>query len=356
VLTTLAVLLVFTTVVVIHELGHLLVCLWLGVRVERFAVGFGKEIFGFNWKNIRWSFCILPLGGYVKPAGEEAENNSGAPDEYFGQSWYRRIAIALAGPVMNYILAFACFFWVMFYWGEPRPNNKPVIGEVVSGYPAQIAGFKKGDRIVGVNGNRVQTWEEMAALIHKNPEQALDITYIRESDPLEEEHITALVPKRDPQNNRGLIGISPSIEMHSLGFKASLLSAKNQTIDLSVLTLRYLGNAIKKAIVQREKPDIELAGPIGIVKVIANVAHEGAQALVSLIAIISLNLGLFNLFPIPLLDGGHVFLYLLEGLNRKPLNKKAVQVANIAGATFLIMIFLFATTQDIFRLKSSFWK
>ena len=355
-LTTLAVLFVFTTVVVIHELGHLLVCRWLGVRVERFAVGFGKELYGFDWKGIRWSFCILPLGGYVKPAGEDMDDNSGAPDEFFGQNWYRRIAIALAGPVMNYILAFACFFWLMFHWGEPRPIEAPVIGEVVSGYPAQIAGFKKGDRIVAVNGDRVRTWEEAAALIHKSPEKAIDITYVRDGDAAGGERITALVPKRDPQNDRGLIGISPSIQMNPLGFKASLAGAMDQTLGLSWLTLRYLGNAAKNAIVRRSRPDIELAGPIGIIQVISNVVHEGAQALVSLIAIISLNLGLFNLFPIPLLDGGHVFLYLLEGINRKPLNKSAVRVANIAGAAFLIMIFLFATTQDIPRLKSSFWK
>ena len=146
-LTVIAVLFVFSTVVVIHELGHFLVCRWLGVRVETFAIGFGKEIFGIDWKGTRWSFCILPLGGYVKPAGEELDESTGAADEFFGQSWYRRIAIAVAGPTMNYVLAFFCFFWLMFYWGEPQPSNEPVIGEVVSGYPAQVAGFQKGDQI-----------------------------------------------------------------------------------------------------------------------------------------------------------------------------------------------------------------
>ncbi len=355
-LTTLAVLFVFSTVVVIHEMGHLLVCRALGVRVEKFAVGFGKEIFGFDWKNIRWSFCLLPLGGYVKPAGEDIDDNTGAPDEFFGQNWYRRIAIAIAGPVMNYLLAFLCFFWIMFYWGEPKPSNEPLIGEVVSGYPAQIAGFQKGDRLLAVNGVRVSTWEDAAAQIHKSAEKTIDIQYVRKTSLGDEEKIVALVPKKDARENRGLIGISPSINMTPLGFSDSLRSAKNQCIGLSVMTLRYLGEAIKNAVVHRTSPQLELAGPIGIVSVIANVVKEGMQALVSLIAIISLNLGLFNLFPIPLLDGGHMFLYLLEGINRGPLNKKAVRFANIAGATFLIMIFLFATTQDLTRLKATFWK
>ena len=346
----------FTVVVVIHELGHLIVCRWLGVRVEKFAVGFGKEIFGMDWKGIRWSFCILPLGGYVKPAGEDLEDRSGAPDEFFSQSWYGRIAIALAGPVMNYFLAFVCFFWLMFYWGQPQPSGEPVIGDVVSGFPAQAAGFQKGDRILAVNGKQISTWEEAAGEIHKNPDRTIDIRYRRTAESGGAEKIVALVPKKDPRRDVGLIGISPTIEMRPQTFSKSVRNAYDQCIFLSVLTVRYIGEGLEKAILNRKKPELELAGPIGIVSIIANVVKEGVQAMVSLVAIISLNLGLFNLFPIPLLDGGHVFLYFLEGLFRKPLNKSAVRTANIIGATFLIAIFLFATTQDISRLKMDFFK
>ena len=127
-ITVLAVFAVFSLVVVIHELGHYLVCKALGVRVERFAVGFGYELFGAEWKGTRWSFCLLPLGGYVKPAGEELDEVTGAKDEFFGQAWYRRIAIALAGPVMNYILALVCFFVLMFWWGRPEPSKDPAHG------------------------------------------------------------------------------------------------------------------------------------------------------------------------------------------------------------------------------------
>lgn len=355
-LTAIAVLFIFTLVVVIHELGHLLVCRWVGVRVERFSVGFGKEIFGFDWKDIHWSFCVLPLGGYVKPAGEDPEENSGAPDEFFAQPWYKRIAIAVAGPVMNYILAFACFFWLMFYWGQPVPSNDPVIGEVVSGYPAQAAGFQEGDRILAINGKKISTWEEAAREIHSRPEKTIDIRYVSSTDSGEVEKIVALVPKKDPRRGVGLIGISPSITMKPQGFKESVRNAYKQCVFLSVLTVKYLGGALRTAIISREKPDLELAGPIGIVTIIANVVNQGAQAMVTLVALISLNLGLFNLFPIPLLDGGHIFLYMLEGLFRKPLNKKAVRAANIVGATFLLAIFLFATTQDITRLRTNFFK
>lgn len=349
-ITFIAVLSVFSIVVIIHELGHFLVCRLVGVRVEKFAVGFGKEIFGFDWKNTRWSFCLLPLGGYVKPAGEEIDESTGAPDEFFGQSWYRRIAIAIAGPLMNYFLAFVCFFWLMFYWGQPQASNEPIVGELVAEYPAQVAGLAIGDRILAINGKLVNAWEEIAKEIHSNPEKPIDIRFQRQIDVGTIEKSIAIVPKKDPQRGVGLIGISPKVELIPQGFSESAKSAANQTVFWTVFTLKYLGDAI----LQKKKP--ELAGPVGIVTIIAKVAKEGFHELIGLIAMISLSLGLFNLFPIPLLDGGHVFLYFLEGLFRKPLNKTVVRTANIIGATFLIAIFLFATTQDISRLKANFWK
>ena len=349
-LTALIVVFVFSTVVVIHELGHFLVCKALGVRVEQFAVGFGKEIVGFMWKGTRWSFCLLPLGGYVKPAGEEIENTTGAPDEFFGQPWYGRIAIAVAGPIMNYILAFSCFFLLLFAWGQPAPSNDPVIGEIVAGYPAQASGLIKGDRIVAINGTQVNTWQEASDLIHSNPEKPIDMKIKRNIDQVEVEKIVAIVPKKDQQREVGLIGISPDIKMESQNLKESVKKAGDQTVFWTTLTLKYLADSI----IHRKKP--ELAGPIGIVSIVAKVSKQGLPELISLIALISLSLGLFNFFPIPLLDGGHIFLYLLEGILRRPLNKSTVRTANIIGATLLLSVFLFATTQDLARLKMQFWK
>jgi len=349
-LTVVAVISVFSIVVVIHEMGHFLVCKALGVRVERFALGFGKELFGFDWVGTRWSICLLPLGGYVKPAGEDIEETTGAPDEFFGQSWYRRIAIAIAGPIMNYLLAIFCFFVLMFFWGQPKPSSEPVIGEVVMGYPAQAAGLKANDRLLVINGTHIKTWEDMAKEIHAYPEKPIDIRYRRQVEGGVVEKIIALVPKMDTSRNIGLIGISPTVDMVPQGFMDSWKIAGKQTWFWTVFTLKYLGDAI----VNRKKP--ELAGPIGIISIVAKVAKQGFQELLSLIALISLSLGLFNCFPIPLLDGGHIFLYLLEGIFRRPLNKTVVRTANIIGATLLIAVFIFATTQDIARLSSSFWK
>ena len=349
-ITVIAVLSVFSIVVVIHEFGHFLLCKLLGVRVECFSIGFGKEVFGFDWKGTRWSFSLLPLGGYVKPAGEDIEETTGAPDEFFGQSWFRRVLIALAGPVMNYILAIICFFTLMFFWGQAQPSSDPIIGEVVVGYPAQAAGLREGDRLLAINGTHVNSWEEAANEIHAHPEKAIDIRFQRQTDEGMSDKIIALVPKKDATRGVGLVGISPTVTMVPQNFQTSWSIALNQTMFWTVFTLKYLGESI----IKRRKP--ELAGPIGIVSIVAKVAKQGFHELLGLIALISLSLGLFNLFPIPLLDGGHIFIYILEGIFRKPLNKVAVRTANIIGATFLLAIFIFATTQDIGRLQSTFWK
>lgn len=351
-----AVLGVFSIVVVVHELGHFLVCKWLGVRVEKFSIGFGKEIFGWDWKGTRWSVAVLPLGGFVKPAGEDPEESSGAPDEYFAQKWYSRISIALAGPVMNYLLAFLVFFFLLFFWGMEQPSKEPVIGSLVPNFPAQAAGLEPGDRILEINGKPIAQWEEMAKEIHAYPEIPIDIVYKRKTEQQELVSRIALVPKKDPQRGIGLIGISPKIEMARQGLAKSAEFSARQIYFYSALTLKFLGTALKSAVVERKKPDIELAGPIGIGHIIAKVTREGIKSILFLIAILSLSLGLFNLFPIPLLDGGHVFLYFLEGIMGKPLNKNAVRAAHIAGASLLIFIFLFATFQDISRLKTDIFK
>jgi len=353
---TILIVLVLSPLIIIHELGHLVVCRWLGVRVERFSVGFGKELFGFYWKDIRWSFCILPLGGYVKPAGEDPDEKSGAPDEFFSQPWYSRIAIAMAGPVMNYFLAFICFFWLVFVWGEAIPGNKPIVGDLKSKFPAAVAGLQKGDEILAINGYKISTWSEIKKQINIRPEKAVDLKISRVVNGETIVKTLALVPVKHPKTGEGQIGIYPPIEISDRGFIDSVKYAYNTCYGLSALTLHYLGTRIKDAIIKREKPDIEVAGPIGIINIIVLTLKQGFEPTLRLIAILSLNLGLFNLFPIPILDGGHILFYFLEGIFGKPLNQKAMRAATLAGAAFLILILVYATSQDITRMYRSFYQ
>ena len=176
ILSILAVLFTFGLVIFLHELGHFTVCKLSGIKVEAFSFGFGPEIIGRTKGETRYSLRVVPLGGYVKPAGENIEEVSGAPDEYFSKPWYIRLAVVAAGPTMNYILAFVLFSGVILFVGEPVPSTEPVIGDLTQGYPAEIAGLKPGDRVLKVDGVTVSSWAEMAGRSVVDPAPATATT------------------------------------------------------------------------------------------------------------------------------------------------------------------------------------
>jgi regulator of sigma E protease len=336
-------------VVVVHEFGHFLVARWLGVRVERFTVGFGPEIIGWTKGDTRYSVCAVPLGGMVKLAGEFLDERENRADEFFSQAWYRRIMIALAGPVMNYVLAFALFALVAGVWGTLQPSTKPIVGDVVPDLPAAKAKLQPGDQIASVDGKAVASWEEMAGLIHAKPEQTVSVSLIRAGSP--QPIKVSVTPLRDPQQGIGLIGIVPQVDKIKPGFKGSFVSAYQDVKVWTLQPLRYLSQKLSRL----EGPK-ELSGPLGIAQMVSKATKEGISYVIYLIAIISTGLGLFNLFPIPVLDGGHIFLYMLEGILRRPLSRRVMQVANAIGLSLVLMIFLYASYQDVLRLRLGFWK
>lgn len=339
---------VFGLVIFIHEFGHFIVAKKSGVRVERFSFGLGPEAVGFQWGETRYCLAWIPLGGEVRMAGDteygEVPEDPAAPRDprdFFSQPWYRRVLIVLAGPGMNYVLAFVLFAAVAFLWGEPRPSGEPVIGELMPGYPAQEAGLLPGDKIVSVSGKDVTTWKELASSIHQYPDQTVSLSIVRES----ETKSLDIRPRKDPINGVGLIGIAPATIYEKVGFFPAISRGAQQTVGWSLFTLEYLGQKI----VRREKPD--LAGPLGIASVVAKATRSGAKDFLYLIALISVGIGLFNIFPIPLLDGGHLMFYVWEGITRKPVTRKVMQAANVVGLTFLLGILLFATYSDIQRMR-----
>ncbi len=340
-------------VVVLHEYGHFLVARFLGVRVERFTVGFGPEIVGWTSGDTRYAICAIPLGGMVKLAGEFMDERQQKPDEFFSQAWYRRVVIALAGPAMNYLLAFVLFSFVAGAWGVLQPSSEPVVGDVIPGLPAALSSLQAGDRILRINGQGVHSWEEMAELIHQKPDQALKMEITRDQGstiapgPL----TISLVPRRDPQSGMGLIGIMPRVDKVRMGLGGSFRQGGRDVKAWTMQPLHYLSQKVRKF----EGPK-ELSGPLGIAQMVTKATKEGVSYVIYLIAIISTGLGLFNLFPIPVLDGGHIFLYTIEGLVRRPLSKKVMQVANALGFSLVLTIFLYASYQDVLRLRIGFWK
>jgi regulator of sigma E protease len=340
-------------VVVIHELGHLLMAIRLGVRVERFTVGFGSEMFGWTYRKIRYSVCVVPLGGMVKMAGEFQDERTNKPDEFFSQPWYRRNLIALAGPAMNYALAFVLFALVAAVWGILQPSTQPIVGDVIPGLPAAMAKLQENDRVLSINGHPIATWEEMATVIHQSPEKEMALMIDRpQAEGKTPQTIQILLtPRLDPQMGLGLIGVMPKIDKVKPGLKGSFKAAY---LDVKVWTLQpitYLSSKIRHF----EGPK-ELSGPIGIAQMVTKATKEGLSYVIYLIAIISTGLGLFNLFPIPILDGGHVLLYTIEGIIRRPLSRRAMQAANAVGLSLVMTIFLYASYQDVLRLHLGFWK
>ena len=339
---TAAVVFTFGLVIFLHEFGHFLVCKLVKIKIEAFAFGFGPELFGRTLLATRYSLRAIPLGGYVKPAGENINEVTGAPDEYFSKPWYCRLAVVFAGPAMNYILAFALFAGVIMIVGEPVPSNEPVIGEIAQGYPAETAGLKIGDKILSVDGVPAASWDKMAALIHAKVEKEVVVKYRSGTENKTVKIKTAKGPERV-----GVIGISPAIAYIRVGLFKSGKMAAGQCWYWTAFTVKSLASNIR----HREKPDI--AGPIGIVNIVSKAAHSGFSDLGFLIGLISVAVGFFNLLPIPLLDGGHAVLYMLEGLTGKKITPKIMQVVNSMGIAMLVGILVFATYSDINRITTS---
>ena len=334
-----AVLFTFGLVIFLHEFGHFLVCKLTGIKVEAFSFGFGPELFGRVRGDTRYSIRAVPLGGYVKPAGENIEEGTGQPDEYFSKPWYTRLAVVLAGPFMNYLLAFIVFTGVILSVGEPVPSNDLVIGEISQGYPAEAAGLKIGDRVLSVDGVTAKDWSQMAGLIHEKTAAPVLIEYSRASEKFK----VNIVTKKGPEG-QGLIGVSPRINYKYIGVWKSVKMGAHQCYFWTKYTVTSLAGNIKR----RQKPDI--SGPIGIINIVSKAAHTGMPDLFFLIALISVAVGFFNLLPIPLLDGGHAVLFIMEGITRRKLTPRLMGLVNYAGIAFLVCVLVFATYSDIMRL------
>jgi regulator of sigma E protease len=341
ILSLVAVIFTLGLVILLHEFGHFVLCKKFGVRVEKFAFGFGPELFGVTYAGTRFSVCAFPLGGFVKPAGENIEETTGQPDEYFAQPWFKRLAIVYAGPVMNYILAFTLFTGVVFVKGMPEAGTEPVIGNMMVGFPADSAGIRVDDRITKVNGREVKDWEELASTIHKNPETEVELTVQRGDENLTKK----VTPKKDETSGKGVIGIMPRPVYKAVTFDVAAREGVKQCYELTRFTISTIVSKIYK----RQRPD--LAGPVGIVQMVSRAAHSGLDDLVFLIGLLSVAIGFFNFLPVPLLDGGHGAMYLWEGLSGRKLTPNAMSKANGVGIVFLLSLLLFATYNDLLRIR-----
>lgn len=352
--------LLITVVVFIHELGHYSVGRWCGIGVETFSIGMGKQIWGKRDKSgTLWRVAILPIGGYVKfygdedPSGKKSEvsDNIDSDKNFHNKSVWKKIATTAAGPLFNFILAIFIFSIIFFFRGESLVQ--PYVGQVVDESPAYNAGLKTGDEIIYADGNEILYFNDLRNYVLENPSSEIELTIIR--DGLEETVFLTpeVISSKDRFGNEyssariGVIGSQnpEHVELRKYGFISSLFRGTKETYNLSAKILNYLGNLI----VGRESID-QMGGPIKIIQISGEISNYGIIPLLALIAAISVNLGIINLLPIPVLDGGHLLYYSFEVLRGKPLSQKTQEVGMQIGMSLLIALMIFVTFLDISRL------
>jgi len=357
---------VLTLVVFFHELGHFLVARRCGVRVLVFSIGFGPELFGFNDRHgTRWKLCAVPLGGYVKFFGDE--NAASVPDaaalaamtdeerrhSFVHQSVARRAAVVVAGPVANFLLAIVIFAALFMVFG--KPSTSPRVDAVQPGSAAEAAGFQPGDLVLTIDGRPVESFPDMQQIVSTSAGETLAFEVDRGGVKVTLKAIPTLKESKDRFGNVHRIGVlgitrSPSPDdthFQPVGPLKALKLGVQRTWFVVERTLSYIGGVISG----REAAD-QLGGPIRIAQVSGQVATEGLPSLFSLTAVLSVSIGLLNLFPVPLLDGGHLLYYAIEAVRGKPLSDRAQEVGFRIGLAIVVMLMIFATYNDLLHLAA----
>jgi regulator of sigma E protease len=333
--------------IIIHEFGHFAVAKRNGVKVERFAVGFGPKIAGIKKGETEYALCAVPLGGYVKMAGETYDDKpEDKPWEFLSKSPGVRARIILAGPFLNYLGAFVLFS-LIFMVGNPELSSK--IGEVMEGYPAESAGLLSEDRIVSVNGKEVGLWAELTEIIHKNTEGPV-LLGIERSGQLREISVVPKVETRKDvfgvESKIALVGIAPSQDIvvtRYNPFKAVYMGAKRLFL-LSFMTLKAIffmitGRMSLKAV----------SGPVGIFVLTGKAAELGFIYLLQMMAVLSASLAIFNVLPIPVLDGGHLVFILIEKIRGRKVSPRVQEIATQTGLYILIALMLVVFYSDFMK-------
>ncbi len=442
---------VFSILIIVHEFGHFIAARQAGIRVERFAIGFGPAIIKIKGKETQFLVCLFPLGGYVKLAGDNRKECKGKDDEFFSKPVGVRARVVFAGVFFNYILAFVVFCTIAFIgmpyqetivggvlddypaqgkllktgdkvlevngvkvntWSEMEkiirkstgvvkldikrgydelsiavplekeevidefgrakevpslgiyPYQDTVVGGLAQGYPAQSAGIQRNDKILEVNGIAVDNWEEMADIIHKAKNE-VSLVIEREGQKIP---LTVSLREKEITNDSGeketvsLIGIAPlaKIDMIRFGFPKAFVKGGESLWKITSLMIKWFGYVISGSASFREGA----AGPIGIFYytsqvvegITADAIRIGIVALLQLIATLNVSLAIINLFPIPILDGGHILFNFIEKIRNKPMSERAEDIAMRFGLAFIGLLIVFILYNDIEKYGSQIWK
>lgn len=351
---------VLTVIVFVHEMGHYLVARWNGVAIHTFSIGFGPELFGWNDRHgTRWRVSAVPLGGYVRFLGDmnaaslpDAESPmlqdpALAPHLFVNKSVWQRIAIVAAGPLANVILTFLILYALLLGYG--RYTVPAVIGEVLPGSVAQSAGFLPGDEIVAVDGYVVRGFDDFQRYVATSPARPVTIELERDGALQVLELTPEAVEIEDRFGNSqrvGRIGVSREVAETDLTlYRPGPVEALGMTVEEIRFIIQRTGQFLGDFFVGRG--DVEqLSGPVKVAKVSGEVATLGLIALVNLMALLSLNIGIFNLLPVPMLDGGHLLYYLIEAVRGRPLSMRVQEMGFRFGFALVLCLMVFTVFND----------
>ncbi len=336
---------VLGVLVFIHEMGHYLAARWRGIHVEAFSIGFGQPF--ARWTDRRgtdWRLCWLPLGGYVKLHGQERPQD--VPQEVRdawipGRTFHEkpvlsRAIVVAAGPIANFLLAVVLFSIMFGVQGEP---GDPVVETVIPHSAAEAAGFRDGDRIASINDRKINTFEDIVRVVSVSPDTPLHVGIVRDA----QAQILDVTPEAKDDGGGGKLGVlGIAGALRPVGPVGAVVDGVRHTWDVAVQTLAGVWQ-----IITGQRGAAGLGGPLKIAQLSGQVAQHGIGSLVSFIALLSVNLGLINLFPIPILDGGHLVFYAVEAIRGRPLPPRALDYGFRAGLALIACIFLFVTWNDL---------
>ena len=332
---------VFGLLVFVHELGHFITAKLTGMRVDEFAIGFGPRLVSFRYGETVYSIRMVPLGGFNDIAGMNPDDNDAGDRGYCRKPILSRMIVILAGSAMNFILPVVLFFGIFFFAGVQTPNPAPVLGTVLADNPAAEAGLLANDRILAVDGKPIGTWQELVDAIRSNHGNVpMTMQVERDGKVL----TVSVTPHYDASQQRGYIGIVNAYESSYPGFIQSVSMAFERTAMIVAMMLDALYRIVL------ELSGSELAGPIGVAQMAGEVAEMGIVPLLNFAALLSLNLAIINLMPVPALDGGHFLTLCVEAVRGKPLSPKIMHYIQNVGVGFIILLMLLAMKNDVVRI------
>lgn len=339
--TILITLLIIAVLILVHEWGHFMAARKIGIPVWEFSIGFGPRLFGWKKHGTDFSVRIIPLGGYVRMAGEEP-GDANDPEGYNNRKPWEKMGVAFAGPFMNFVMALLIFVYVYSVVGIPHPSEQPLIGQVVAGTPAEKAGLKANDLVLAIDRKPIASWDELTAgIASAKAGQTLHFQVKRDGRTVNLD----INPVKNEQTGKASIGVMGAMTYDKQGVINAIKIGFQQTYELTVLLLSSLGMLFSGGASVGD-----LAGPVGITKMIGEAAQVGIVLLLSFTAFLSINLGVLNLLPIPALDGSRIVFALVEAIRRKPLEPEREGFIHWLGFLFLISLMVLVTFNDIVRL------